>query len=142
MNVSDIMSKDVQTISTDASILDAAQKMKSVDAGVLPVVTGDGVVVGIITDRDIVLRAVAQGADSTQMRASEAMSPDPVTCRPDCPIDAAANTMRDQKIRRLIITEDLNKNVVGIVSLGDIAVRAKEMELVGAATEGLCHSCG
>jgi CBS domain-containing protein len=111
--------------------------MKSADAGALPVTEQDGSVVGVLTDRDIVVRAVAERADPKSMRVGEAMTRDVVTCRPDCPLDAAANTMRDQQIRRLVVTEEHDKNVVGIVSLGDLAVRTEEAELVGATTEGV-----
>jgi CBS domain-containing protein len=142
MNVCDIMTKDVETVSAEDSLFDAAQKMKDADAGALPVAAEDGTVVGMLTDRDIVLRAVSEGADAKAMRVGQAMTADVVTCRPDCPLDAAANTMRDRQIRRLVITQEHNRNVVGIVSLGDIAVRAHQSKLVGAATEGVCQPCG
>jgi len=137
MNVSDIMTEVVESIGPEDSLFDASQKMRYADAGALPVTTGDGSVVGVLTDRDIVLRAVAEGADPRGVRVREAMTPDPITCRPDCPLDAAAGTMRDRQIRRLVVTEEHNKNVVGIVSLGDIATRTQENELVGAAVEGI-----
>jgi len=141
MNVCDIMTKDVETVGAEDSLFDAAQKMKGADAGALPVTGQDGSVVGVLTDRDIVLRATAKGADPKTMRVGEAMTRGVVTCRPDCPVDAAANTMRDRQIRRLVVTEEHDKNVVGVVSLGDIAVRTEEAELVSAATEGVCRPC-
>ena len=139
MQVSEIMTKDVQTASTAESLFEAAQKMRTADTGALPVTGPDGSVLGILTDRDIVLRAVAAGADIRTTNVDEAMTRDPVTCRPDCPIEAAADTMRSRQIRRLVVTQDHNKHVVGIVSLGDLAARAKERSRVGAATEGLCQ---
>jgi CBS domain-containing protein len=141
MQVCEIMSRDVQTIGSAESLFEAAQRMRSSDAGVLPVTAPDGDIVGILTDRDIVVRAVADGADAKATSVGEAMSGDPVTCRPDCPVNAAAETMRDRQIRRLVVTQEHNKNVVGIVSLGDIAVRAEEPELAGAVTEGVCEPC-
>lgn len=140
MQVHEIMTRDVETITPEESLHDAAEKMRCADSGVIPVVTPDGTVVGMLTDRDIVVRAIADGKDPHGVRVGEAMTADPVTCRPDCPVDAAANTMRERKIRRLLITEEHNKNVVGIVSLGDIAARAHETELVGQATECIAQA--
>jgi CBS domain-containing protein len=113
--------------------------MKYADAGALPVTSQDGAVIGILTDRDLVVRAIADGADPKTTRVEEAMTSDVVTCRPDRPVEDAASTMRLRQIRRLIVTEEHNRNVVGIVSLGDIAVRGDEEELVLAATEGVCQ---
>jgi CBS domain-containing protein len=138
MQVADIMTKDVRFVTPTESLCDAACKMKDADAGAMPVVADDGLVVGILTDRDIVVRALAQRADPGALRVEEVMSRNPVTCRPDCPIDAAADTMRRRKIRRLVVTQEHNRGVLGVVSLGDIAARAHERELVGAATEGIC----
>jgi len=139
MNVNDIMSKDVEIASAEDTLFDAAQKMRHADAGVLPITAQDGTVIGMLTDRDIVLRAVAGGGDPKTMRVGDVMTADPVTCRPDCPLDDAVNTMRDRQIRRLLVTQEHNKNVIGIISLGDIAARAHERELVGAATEDVCQ---
>jgi CBS domain-containing protein len=139
MNVCDIMTREVEIVCAESSLFDAAQKMKQADAGALPVTAEDGTVVGVLTDRDLVVRAISEGADPKTMRVEEAMTRDVVTCRPDCPVDAAATTMRERQIRRLVVTEEHNKNVVGIISLGDIAVRSHEQELVGTATEGVCQ---
>jgi CBS domain-containing protein len=78
MQVCEIMSRDVQTIGSGESLFEAAQKMRSSDAGVLPVTASDGKVLGILTDRDIVVRAVAEGADAKAVSVGEAMSGDPV----------------------------------------------------------------
>ena len=139
MNVIEIMTPQVSCIGVGDSVFDAARRMKETDAGVLPVTSPEGVVVGVLTDRDIVVRALAESADLAGVRVDDIMTPNPITCRPDCPLDAAARTMRERQIRRLIVTEEHNRNVVGIVSLGDIAVRSHENELVGQATEGICH---
>jgi len=137
MNVSDIMTKDVETISVEESLLDAAQKMKKADVGAIPVTNPEGAVIGMITDRDIITRSVAEGADPRGMRVGEAMTSDPVTCRPDCPLRDAAETMRSRQIRRLIVTQEHDTHVVGILSLGDIAARGHEEQLAGAVTEGV-----
>lgn len=139
MNISDVMTRQVECLQGNETVHNAAMKMREVDTGVLPVTSADGKIQGILTDRDIVTRTIAKGADPSRMSVAEAMSADPVTCRPDCSVDQAVKLMRDNKIRRLVVTNSENGNVVGIVSLGDIAVRADEAELVSAATEGVCQ---
>jgi CBS domain-containing protein len=74
-----------------------------------------------------------------ELRVSDVMSSDVVTCRPDCPVEDAVNTMRERQIRRLVVTEEHRKNTVGVVSLGDIATRGHQHQLVGAATEQICQ---
>jgi CBS domain-containing protein len=142
MQVRDLMTISVETVLENASLQEAAEKMKDADAGIIPVTNGDGQVVGVLTDRDIVTRAVAQGRNPQELHASEIMSSDVVTCRPDCPVEDAVNTMRDRQIRRLVVTEEHRNSTVGIVSLGDIATRTHETQLVGAAIEGICEPAG
>jgi CBS domain-containing protein len=142
MQVRDLMTISVETVRENASLQEAAEKMKDADAGIIPVTNGEGQVVGVLTDRDIVMRAVAQGRNPQELHVSEVMSSDVVTCRPDCPVEDAVNTMRDRQIRRLVVTEERRKNTVGIVSLGDIATRTQETQLVGVATEGICEPVG
>jgi CBS domain-containing protein len=139
MQVRDLMTKHVETVRGEDSLFDAAQKMRSADAGAIPVTDAGEVVIGILTDRDIVVRAIAEGADPKAIQVRDTMTGDPVTCRPDCPVEAAATTMRDRQIRRLVVTEEHDKKVVGMLSLGDIAARGHERELVGSATEGICQ---
>ncbi len=139
MNVNEIMTPQATCAAAGDSLLDAARRMKDADVGVLPVTSPDGTVLGLLTDRDIVVRALAESDDLTGVRVDDVMTPNPVTCRSDCPVDDAASTMRQRQIRRLIVTEEHNRTVLGIVSLGDIAARAHETELVGQATEGICH---
>ncbi len=141
MNVSDIMTREVHCVNPEETLYDAALKMKHADAGAVPV-TQDRDVLGILTDRDIVVRAVAEGVDPKMMTVREAMTDAPVTCRPDCPVEDAAMTMRDRQIRRLVVTEEHNRDVVGIISLGDIAVRGELRELVGEVTHGVCQPAG
>ena len=139
MQVRDLMTRSVETVRKDDSLQEAAGKMKDADAGILPVTNEEGDVIGVLTDRDIVVRVVAEGWNPQELHVSEIMSHDVVTCRPDCPIEDAVNTMRERQIRRLVVTEDHLKNTVGVVSLGDIAARGHEPQLVGAATEEICQ---
>jgi len=82
MQVQDLMTQCVETVRENDSLRDAAWKMKDADAGFIPVTNGDGQVVGVLTDRDIVMRAVAQGTTPKELRVSDVMSSDVVTCQP------------------------------------------------------------
>ena len=139
MQVQDLMTKCVQTVSESDRLQEAAGKMKDSDAGIIPVTDGGGQVIGVVTDRDIVVRAIAQGKNPQELHVSDVMSCEVVTCRPDCPIEDAVSTMRERQIRRLVVTEEHLRNTVGVVSLGDIAARGHQPQLVGAATEQICQ---
>ena len=119
MQVSQAMSKGVRIANPDQSIRDAARLMASIDAGVLPVGENDRLV-GMITDRDIAVRAVAAGkGPDTPVR--EIMSEEVKYCFADDDLDEVAQNMADLKVRRLPVL-DRNKRLVGIVSLGDVAL--------------------
>ena len=139
MNVSEVMTKQVECLQENETLYNAAVKMRVADTGVLPVTTADGRIQGILTDRDIVTRAVAEGKDPRLTSAAAVMTKDPVTCRADCSIERAVELMQAKQIRRLVITEQDNRHVVGILSLGDIAVRGHESQLVSEATEVVCQ---
>jgi CBS domain-containing protein len=119
MRIQDAMTRDVRIASPAQPIRDAARLMAEIDAGVLPVGDNDRLV-GMITDRDIALRAVAQGkGPDTPVR--EVMSTDVCYCFEDQEVDEVANNMADIKVRRLPVVNG-DKRLVGIVSLGDIAL--------------------
>jgi CBS domain-containing protein len=125
--VSEVMSTDVQTISPDDTIEEAAQEMRDGDFGLVPVVE-DEELIGVITDRDIAIRAVAEGKDSgTPVR--EVMSEGVVWASEDDSIEDAARIMSDNQIRRLPIVDE-EQHLVGIVSLGDFAVDSSDIEPV------------
>lgn len=119
MKVKDIMSKDIASLSSNDSIERAAQLMKQYDVGSIPVCDNKEVV-GIVTDRDITLRSVAQSQDSAQQTVRDIMTSNPVVGSPDMDVHDAARLMSDKQIRRLPIVE--NKSLVGIVALGDISL--------------------
>jgi CBS domain-containing protein len=108
----------------DASLMDAAMKMKDLDVGIMPVAKGDQVV-GVVTDRDIVLRGVAEKRDPAHTRVKEIMSSDVLTCPENTDLMDAAKKMEEKKVRRVIVT-DPSGRPVGIVSLGDIATKTGE----------------
>jgi CBS domain-containing protein len=125
--VSEVMSTDVQTISPDDTIEEAAQEMRDGDFGLVPVVE-DEELVGVVTDRDIAIRAVAEGKDPSTP-VSEIMSEGVVWVNEDDSVEDAARIMSEHQIRRLPVV-DSEQHIVGIVSLGDFAVDSSEIEPV------------
>src|ERR687896_1361050 len=118
MYIRDVMTPNPRTVSPDDSIQSAARIMRDEDTGAVPVVD-NGRAVGIITDRDIVVRAVADGELNRPVR--DIVSGDVVTARPDMSTKEAAQLMSDHQVRRLPVVE--NDRLVGIVSIGDLAVK-------------------
>ncbi|PRH89100.1 CBS domain-containing protein [Labrys okinawensis] len=131
MQVSDAMTRDVRVANAGETIAQAAQLMAKLDAGVLPVGENNRLV-GMITDRDIAVRAVAHGkGPDTSVR--EVMTKDVKYCFADQEIEEVTRNMGDIQVRRLPVV-DHNKQLVGILSLGDVAVTTGD----GAAGEALC----
>lgn len=121
MEVKEIMMRDVEVISPDYTIQEAAQKMKQRDIGVLPVCE-DERLVGMLTDRDIVVRSTAEGNSPDNMKVRHVMTPNIEWCFEDQEIEDVCNQMQKKKIRRLPVM-NRDKKLVGIVSLGDLAVQ-------------------
>jgi CBS domain-containing protein len=136
MQIREIMTREVDVVAPNASVRDAAAKMKELDVGAIPVCDGQKLS-GLVTDRDITLRAVAEGRDPSKTRVSEVMSSEIAYCFEDNSVEQAAKLMESKQIRRLPIL-DRNKQLAGIVSLGDIAVRtegSRQKDLAGEALE-------
>lgn len=128
--ISDIMSRDVQIIGPDASIADAARLMRDGDFGMLPVSENDRMI-GAISDRDITVRAVAEGKDgSTKVR--EVMTSGVCWAYDDEPVERAAEIMSEEQVRRLPIV-NRDKRLVGIVALGDLALEQDNRKPVSEA---------
>jgi len=119
MTVRDMMTKDLITCSPDETLAQAAQKMASGDIGCCPVVE-NGQLVGVITDRDITVRAVARGLDPNSQHVREMMSTNLVTVTPDTSVEDACRLMMDYQVRRLPVVE--GNRLVGMVSLADLAL--------------------
>ena len=132
MRLSEILSRDVETLPPDATIREAAQRMRSLDVGAMPVYDGSHLL-GMITDRDITIRAIADGRDPAQTPVRDAMTPDVQFVFEDDDVRKAAQIMEDRQIRRLPVVNH-DKRLVGIVSLGDIA-RAGDDRLSGEALQ-------
>jgi CBS domain-containing protein len=127
MKLSSIMTGGIETIPPQATLAEAAKKMASQDIGSLPVCAEHRRVVGIITDRDITVRAVARGMDPNQTRVDEVMTRDVLSCSSDAEVEDACQLMEKRQVRRLLVT-DGNDTPVGIVSLGDIALCLRESQ--------------
>lgn len=128
-----IMTSNVDVISRDARAAEAALKMKYLDVGVIPVCDGERLC-GMVTDRDLVLRVVAKGLDPKQVRVSDATSSEVFFCYEDESLEKASQLMSQKQIRRLPILSRAKK-LVGIVSLGDLAVRGKDTQTSGVVLE-------
>jgi CBS domain-containing protein len=114
--------------------------MKELDVGTLPVCGDDDRLVGMVTDRDITVRAVANGRDPKTTLVNDAMSPGVVTCYEDQDIDEAARLMEDRQIRRVVVL-DHDQRITGILSLGDLAVSgSSERSLAGEILEAVSMS--
>lgn len=119
--VRDVMTPGVVAVGPDASLVEAAQLMRAQDIGHVLVAT-EGRLVGVLTDRDIAMRAVADGADPLTVSAQAVCTPNPVMVAPDDAVSAAVSLMLENAVRRLPVVE--NGQPVGMVSLGDLAASA------------------
>jgi CBS domain-containing protein len=127
MKLSSIMTGGIETIRPQATLAEAAKKMASQDIGSLPVCADRRSIVGIITDRDITVRAVARGMDPNHTRVEEVMTKDVLSCSSDSEVEDACVLMEKRQVRRLLVTGD-DDTPVGIVSLGDIALCLRESQ--------------
>lgn len=134
MKVKEIMTKDVACLNSDDSVERAAQLMKQYDVGSIPVCQQNKVI-GIVTDRDIALRSIAEGKDTKRQKVQEIMSSNPVVGNPDMDVEDAARIMSQKQIRRLPIVD--NNSLVGIVALGDISVEPSEQDTAEEALKNI-----
>jgi CBS domain-containing protein len=133
MKVKEISTKNPECIGPNASLTEAAKKMRILDVGMLPVCENDKLI-GTVTDRDITVRAVAEGLDPKVCKVRQMMTPEVIYCFENRSVEEAAQLMEEKQIRRLPVL-DAEKHLVGIVSLGDLAARAHERKLAGEVLE-------
>ena len=134
MKISEIMTRQAEVIHPTATIKEAAEKMKSLDVGPLPVSDGTRLL-GVVTDRDITIRATAAG-HGPDTKVQDVMTPEVEFVYEDQDTDDAAKLMAEKQIRRLVVlTRD--KRLAGIVSLADLAVDTKEDKLMGQTLESI-----
>lgn len=128
MKVREAMTSSVEVVHPGQSLNEVAQKMRTLDAGVMPVCDGDRLV-GMVTDRDITVRATGEDKASTTP-VDEVMSGDIVYCFDDQDVEEAAGMMRDRQVRRLPVL-NRDEQLVGIISLGDVATVTGDVNLAG-----------
>ena len=119
--ISDIMTRDVEVIQRDDTLQHAAQRMRALDVGALPVCDGEALA-GMVTDRDIAVRGVAEGMVPQESRVSDVMTEEVRWCRADETVEQVLEQMGEQQVRRLTVLDEA-RQVIGIVSLGDLATR-------------------
>jgi CBS domain-containing protein len=138
MQAKEIMSPNVETISPETPVRDAAQKMKGYDVGFLPVVEGNKLA-GTLTDRDIAIRVVADGKDPAYCKTREVMTHDAVWCYDDQEADEVANTMAEKEIRRVMIV-NRKQELVGVISIGDLAKVGGEQRKTGETIKTIAEA--
>lgn len=129
MKVQDVMTKNPASVTPGATIREAAQLMQREDAGIIPVVDDQGNkrLVGVVTDRDIAIRVVAEGRDGGT-RVSEVMSTNRLkTCQPDDDVDDAMTAMANEQVRRIPIVDDRG-SLIGIVAQADIVRKTRDID--------------
>jgi CBS domain-containing protein len=120
MKLSEIMTREVEIIQPDDILRLAAQKMRDRDIGFLPVCDGENLM-GVLSDRDIAIRALADGMDLNVMLSRDLMTSPAIYCFDDQDVTEAAKLMEENQIRRLVVLSREDKSLVGVVSLGDLA---------------------
>ena len=135
MKVNELMTPEVEVVRPDDTLHTAAQMMADLDVGALPVCDGRRLT-GMVTDRDITVRCVAAGGDPKSTRVTEAMTQDVQWCSDEESVDAAREKMAAHQIRRLPVI-DKDHHLVGVVSLGDLAVKTEDAGSTGEALEGV-----
>jgi CBS domain-containing protein len=135
MQIREVMTQGPEIISSNATAVEAAAKMKELDVGSLPVCDGERLQ-GLLTDRDIAVRLVAAELDASTTKVREIMTPDVMYCFDDQTLEEAAALMEAHQIRRLPIM-NRDKRLIGMLSLGDLAVRTEGTEDGELADEAL-----
>ncbi len=130
MKIKDIMEEKVKLIQPGTTLKEAAEYMREYDCGYLPVGENDRLI-GAVTDRDIVIRSIAAGHNPNDTTVKDIMTENVQYCFEDDDVTAAADRMKSEQIRRLIVLNS-EKRMTGVVSLGDIARLCKDQNLTGA----------
>ena len=135
MNVGEVMTKDPACCSPETSLQEVAQMMVDNDCGCIPVVnSGSNEPVGTVTDRDIACRVVAEGKNPLDLTASDVMTSDVVSIRPDASLDECCKVMEDHQIRRVLVVDDQGC-CCGIVAQADIAANASASDTAEVVQE-------
>jgi CBS domain-containing protein len=135
MNAKDLMTERVECIGPAASLEEAATMMKSLDVGALPVCDIDHLI-GMITDRDIAVRSAAEGQDPKLDTVRDVMTPHVIYCFDDQDVSEVGQLMHDKQIRRIPVL-NRDKRLVGMISLGDLALQMDDEHLSAEALKGI-----
>jgi CBS domain-containing protein len=130
----DIMTGGVECIGENETLVDAAKKMRDMDVGSLPICGEDNRLKGMLTDRDIVVRCLAEGGDAASTRAGDLAQGEPVTIGADDPIEEVLRTMKQYEVRRLPVID--GHDLVGVISMADVARNVSE-DRVGDVLEAI-----
>ncbi len=143
MNCMEVMTPDPMCCTPSTSIVEAAGMMRDQDVGPLPVVESEGSkkLIGIVTDRDIVVKLLAQGADMQSATVEQAMTADPVCCRPEDDVHRALDAMSEHQVRRIPIVDE-GGAIVGIIAQADIALRLQSDKETGDVVEDISERSG
>jgi CBS domain-containing protein len=143
MKIQDIMTKDPSCVTADASVREAAQVMKREDVGIVPVVDGQSGrrLVGVVTDRDIAIRCIADGKDGTCSVRDVMSTDDLATCRQSDDVENLMDAMRSEKVRRIPIVDERG-SLVGIVSQADVLRKTSDTSRAGETVEQISEPGG
>jgi CBS domain-containing protein len=143
MKIQDIMTRDPSSVAADATVREAAQVMKRENVGIVPVIAGqkDRRLVGLVTDRDIAIRCIAEGKDGT-CRVRDVMSADDLaTCKANDDVENVMSAMRSEKVRRIPIVDERG-SLVGIVSQADVLLKTRDTSRAGETVEQISEPGG
>jgi CBS domain-containing protein len=129
MRVSEVMSKAVVTVPVDATLVEAAELMKAYDIGFLPVIASN-LVVGVLTDRDLVVRGMCERANPYLTPVRSVMSPEVIWCEEDDVLTDAADILAENQVHRLVVL-DRHRKLAGLLSLDDLAAKMSSDRLLG-----------
>ena len=135
MKIREVMTREVIGISPERTLKEAAELMKALNVGSLPVLE-HGRLSGVVTDRDLVVRGIAEGLDAFQAPVRRCMSAGAFTCQMDDDVVQAAEQMRELQVRRLLVVDERG-HLVGIVALGDLALDVEDETLAGRTLEAI-----
>ena len=143
MKIQEIMTRDPSSVTADATVREAAQVMKRENVGIVPVVDAQNErrLVGVVTDRDIAIRCIAEGKDGT-CRVRDVMSTDDLaTCKVNDDVENVMSAMRSEKVRRIPIVDERG-SLVGIVSQADVMLKTRDTNAAGETVEQISEPGG
>lgn len=134
MKVTEIMTPSMEYVTEQDSLVGAARKMRDINVGAVPVKDAQNRLSGILTDRDVVVRGIAEGKSPNDTTVKDVMTTGAISCPAEQSVEEAAKLMEKEQVRRLVVIDD-NNSAVGMLALGDIAVKSPGKELAGEAVE-------